>query len=99
MKYAKVKSLHKFSNLEETGNFGPKALNNTISKKNEKRFHQKMNCLLEKSQVLKDHQFGFKTSRSTIDALSIVTENVLEAKITNIELIVFFLIFEKHSMQ
>ena len=91
MKYTRLVPLHKSGCLKVLGNFRPIALINTISKVFEELPDQKVYTFLEKLKILNDHQFGFRMNRSKVDALSIVSEEILEAKDNNKRLVALLL--------
>ena len=79
--------------LNEPGNFRPLTINNTLTRVFEKIRHQEIKSFAEKIKTGNDHQFRLKMKRGTVDALSIVSEEDLEAWNKNDNLIALFLDF------
>ena len=73
---AKVKPLFKESNDLDPSNNRPISLLPVVGKIFERVIYNRMNQYLTKYQLLRNCQFGFRSKRSTIDALITVIEEV-----------------------
>ena len=79
MEIAKVVPIFKAKNKQMFTNYRPISLLSSISKIFEKVMHQRLYSFLQQHDILYDGQFGFRPKHSTIDAITKVVSNVLEA--------------------
>ena len=75
-KIAKVKPLFKEGNDLDPSNYRPISLLPVVGKIFERVIYNRMNQYLTKYQILQNCQFGFRSKRSTIDALITLIEEV-----------------------
>ena len=75
-KIAKVKPLFKEGNELDPSNYRPISLLPVVGKIFERVIYNRMNQYLTKCQILQNCQFGFRSNRSTIDALITLIEEV-----------------------
>ena len=75
-KIAKVKPLFKEGNDLDPSNYRPFSLLPVVGKIFERVIYNRMNQYLTKYQILQNCQFGFRSKRSTIDALITLIEEV-----------------------
>jgi hypothetical protein len=79
MKLAKVIPIYKAKSKESLSNYRPISLLSNISKLLEKVVHRRLYSFLEKCNILNDKQYGFRPARSTIDAITEFTSDLLPA--------------------
>ena len=77
MKLAKVIPIYKAKSRESFTNYRPISLLSNISKILEKVVHRRLYSFIEKHDILYNGQYGFRPGRSTIDALTQFTADVL----------------------
>jgi hypothetical protein len=77
MKLAKVVPIYKAKNKELLTNYRPISLLPNISKILEKVVYGRLNSFLSKHDILSSDQYGFRTKRSTIDAITKFAADVL----------------------
>ena len=75
-KIAKVKPIFKEGNDLDPSNYRPISLLPVVGKNFERVIYNRMNLYLTKYQLLQNCQFGFRSKRSTIDALITLIEQV-----------------------
>ena len=73
---AKIKPLFKEGNDIDPSNYRPISLLPVVGKIFERVIHNRMNHYLTKYQLLQNCQFGFRSKRSTNDALITLIEEV-----------------------
>ncbi len=78
MKMAKVIPLYKAKNKELFTNYRPISLLPTFSKLLEKVVHKRLYQFLQKHNILYPNQYGFRRKRSTCDAITDFTFDVLQ---------------------
>ena len=76
LKVAKVTPIHKKDCKLKHTNYRPISLLSVISKIYEKTLYVRMYSYLSNNNLLYDKQFGFRSSYSTIHALTDITENI-----------------------
>ena len=74
LKLAKVLPFHKSSNRNDAGNFRPIFFLLIISKVFEKNLFKRFEDFLNFNKVFLSNQHGFRSKRSTIDAVAVVAE-------------------------
>ena len=79
MKLAKVIPIFKAKSKESFNNYRPISLLSNISKVLEKVVHKKLYSFLTRCDILCDKQYGFRPNRSTIDAVTDLTYDVLSS--------------------
>ena len=79
LKVARVIPLHKSGDKSVIGNFRPISVLPVLSKIFEKVMHKRVSNFLEKFNILNDRQFGFRSKKSTCDAILGFTENCFSA--------------------
>ena len=77
MKLARVIPIHKSKSKQEFNNYRPISLLSSISKVLEKVVHNRLYSFLTKHNLLYCRQYGFRPKRSTIDAITEFTADVL----------------------
>ncbi len=77
MKLAKVVPIYKSKNREIFTNYRPISLLSNISKILEKIVHKRLYSFLQKHKLLYGDQYGFRPGRSTIDAITTFTSDIL----------------------
>ena len=77
MKLAKVVPIYKAKNKELFTNYRPISLLPNILKILEKVVHRRLNSFMKKYDILYSDQYGFRSKRSTIDAISKFSADVL----------------------
>ena len=82
LKIAKVIPIHKKGGKSECDNYRPISLTSNISKLLEKLVHERLYSFLEKEKLLFEEQYGFRNKRSTTDALTDITDDMLVVKDT-----------------
>ena len=70
LKVAKVTPIYKGKDKTEFNNYRPISLLNVISKIYEKIMHNRLYKFCDRFKILHEGQYGFRTGRSTIDALT-----------------------------
>ena len=83
-KVAKVLPLHKGGPLDDPNNYRPISLLSSLSKVLEKAMSNQIYSYFNHFQLFTNNQYGFRSKRSTIDALLRIVENVrdnIESKI------------------
>ena len=83
LKIAKVIPIYKAKDKTDMGNYRPISLLPSISKVLEKIVHSRLYKFLTNNKILSENQFGFRPSRSTVDAVCKLTSDVLSASETN----------------
>jgi hypothetical protein len=88
-KIAKVTPIHKKGDADNIENYRPISLLNNMSKVFERIMYTRVNNFFNKFNILYEHQFGFRSGHSTIDALfssmnMLSTENGNKNKILGI---------------
>ena len=76
VKLAKVISIHKKDDPEDSNNYRPIYLLSNVSKMIEKLIHKRLNSFLHQSDSLFTYQFGFCNHPSTNHAVSSITEKI-----------------------
>jgi len=79
LKLAKVVPIYKAKNREMFTNYRPISLLSNVSKLLEKVVHGRLYSFIEKHKLLYGDQYGFRPKRSTIDAITKFTSDVLPA--------------------
>ena len=79
MKIAKVIPLHKNGNKHHFTNYRPVSLLPQFSKILEKLFNSRLDSFLDNFNILSESQYGFRTNRSTSQALLESIERITEA--------------------
>ena len=79
MKMAKVIPIFKAKIKESFNNYRPISLLSNISKVLEKVVHKRLYSFLTRCDILCDKQYGFRPNRSTIDAVTDLTSDVLSS--------------------
>ena len=79
MKLAKVIPRFKEKSKESFNNYRPISLLSSISKVLEKVVHKRLYSFLTRCDILCDKQYGFRPNRSTIDAVTDCTPDVLSS--------------------
>lgn len=79
LKIAKVIPLYKAKEKNSLLNYRPISILPTISKIFEKVIHQRLVKFFDKHKVLSEYQYGFRKNRSTLQAVSLFTLDILEA--------------------
>ena len=91
LKIAKVVAVHKKGNVGDINNYRPIAILPILSKIFESVLKERLVTFFEINKLFVAEQFGFRTNKSTIQAILNVVDNVLkgfeEGRITNITLI------------
>ena len=77
MKLAKVVPIYKANNKQLLTNYRPISLLPNISKILEKVVYRRLNSFLNKYDILSSDQYGFRSKRSTIDAITKFASDVL----------------------
>ena len=77
MKLAKVIPIYKAKSKQEFNNYRPISLLSNISKLLERVVHNRLYSFLTQYNVLYDSQYGFRPKRSTIDAITEFTSELL----------------------
>ncbi len=77
MKLAKVIPIYKAKSREEFNNYRPISLLSNVSKVLEKVVHKRLYSYLIRNKILYDKQYGFRPKRSTINAITDFTADVL----------------------
>ena len=77
MKYIGIRVIHKSKSKQELNNYIPISLLSSISKVLEKVVHNRLYSFLTKHNLLYCRQYGFRPKRSTIDAITEFTAEVL----------------------
>ena len=97
-KTAKVVPIHKKGNVTNVSNYGPISLLYSMSKKLEKLVYNLVISFLNKQNFFYKYQFGFRKNHSTLDAISLLTENITNAfeKKEQVAYLVYFLTYLKH---
>ena len=75
-KVAKVIPLHKKGDQSDPANYRPISLLNPLGKLFEELLHKRMVKFGEKEKILTSTQYGFRSIRSCVDAISTVTEYI-----------------------
>ncbi len=75
-KTAKVIPIHKGGSMTQLNNYRPIALLTTLSKIFEKLMYTRLFLYFSKYNLFNSKQFGFRTKRSTIDAILEITEKI-----------------------
>ncbi len=76
-KLARVIPIHKSKSSEVFNNYRPISLLSNVSKVLEKVVHKRLFSFLLKHNILYDKQYGFRPKRSTIDAITEFTADIL----------------------
>ena len=76
MHIAKVLALHKKGNMDAPENYRPISLLPTISKIFEKIIYKRMVNFISKNKLFSCRQFGFRSKRSNIHAITEIIENI-----------------------
>ena len=79
MELAKVIPIFKAKSKESFNNYRPISLLSNISKVLEKVVHKRLYSFLTHCDILCDKQYGFRPNRSTIDAVTDLTSDVLSS--------------------
>ena len=79
LKLARVIPIFKSGNKSDVDNYRPISILSIFSKIFEKAYFDRLFSFLSKYRILYDKQFGFRPGRSTIDALSELTEKIRDA--------------------
>ena len=79
MKTAKVIPLFKSGDNDTFSNYRPVSLLSQFSKILEKVFYNRLESFINKQNILAEEQFGFRKSRSTSMAISLLIENLTDA--------------------
>ena len=79
MKLAKVIPIFKAKSKESFNNYRPISLLSNISKVLEKVVHKRLYSFLTRCDILCDKQYGFRPNRSTLDAVTDLTCDVLSS--------------------
>ena len=79
MKIAKVIALYKSGDIDTFSNYRPVSLLSQFSKILEKIFYNRLESFTEKHKILAEEQYGFRKSRSTSMAISLLIENLTDA--------------------
>ena len=79
MKLAKVIPIFKAKSKESFNNYRPISLLSNISKVLEKVVHKRLYSFLTRCDIICDKQYGFRPNRSTIDAVTDLTSDVLSS--------------------
>ena len=79
LKVAKVIPLYKKGDYEKPENYRPISLLSSISKVFEKLLYKRILKFCKKHKLISSDQYGFRSSRSCVDAISTVTEYIREA--------------------
>ena len=75
-KIAKVIPLYKSGPKSDIGNYRPISILPVLSKVLESLVHQKLISYLEENRLLYDHQFGFRSKRSTELAVTLLVDKI-----------------------
>ena len=78
MKTAKVIPLFKSGDNDTFSNYRPVSLLSQFSKILEKIFYNRLESFINKQNILAEEQFGFRKSRSTSMAISLLIENLTD---------------------
>lgn len=78
LKVAEVCPIHKSGNKTNVSNYRPISLLPAVSKILEKVVNKRLLCFLENNDVLSPNQYGFRTKKSTEDAVVALVDNVVE---------------------
>ena len=95
LKLAKVIPLYKKGCTKSCKNYRPISILSTFSKLFEKAANQQIKKYLEMNNILTEHQYGFRSNRSTVDALINLTKTVLSSLDSNKALLGIFIDFSK----
>ena len=79
-KIARVTPVFKSGSRSDPANYRPVSLLPIVSKLLEKRVFEALNHHFESNSILPDCQFGFRKARSTVDAVSVLENDLLTAK-------------------
>ena len=79
MKIAKVIPIHKSGDIHSFSNFRPISLLPQFSKNLEKLFVNRLDNFIEKHNLLNEHQYGFRSKRSTSMAVIDFIEQISTA--------------------
>jgi len=86
-----VKLIYKRNDNLEPSNFRPISISPILLKLTTKIMNKRTIKILERENLLAEEQYGFRPSRSTIDAIFIVSSAMEKARIENIDLHVGFM--------
>lgn len=75
-KRALITPVHKGGNRDDVSNYRPISVLSSLSKLLEKTLNSRLINFLESKSILANNQFGFRTSKSTDDAVSLLTDFV-----------------------
>lgn len=95
MKHADIIPIYKNGSKHELSNFRPIALLTCLSKVLEKIIYKRLYNFWEKHKLLNDNQYGFRSNRNTIHAISIFLGNILKNLESNEYSIGLFIDFSK----
>lgn len=95
MKIAKVVPLYKTGEKQSFNNYRPVSILSQFAKILEKAFVLRMDSFIEKHKLLADSQYGFRTGRSTSQALLDLVEHITERTDKNNYPVGVFLDFSK----
>ena len=95
LKYAKVTPIKKPGNSTNISNYRPISILPPISKIFEKIIHKQLYSYLENNQILYKDQFGFRTNRSTTQAILNFVQNLYDSLDKNHIVLSIFLDFKK----
>ena len=79
MKTAKIIPIYKSGDKQLLTNYRPISLLSQFSKILEKLFVERLDCFIDKHELLSNNQYGFRTSRSTSMAVVDLVENISKA--------------------
>ena len=96
MKQATVIPIPKQGDLTEVTNYRPISLLPQPSKILEKVFHRQTELFLEEGEFLSNHQFGFRKNRSTMHAITELTDHINKKLNVKEKTVALFIDFKKN---